>query len=272
MTGHAVISGAGIAGPALAHQLAARGWRTTVIERFPQRRDEGQNIDVRGAAREVARRMGIEEDLRAANTGEIGMRFLTDDGSPAASFPMSAPGEIDGPTAEFEILRGELSRILIEHTRRQHRLPLRYPDHRPHRPRRPRHRHSRRRHGDRRRPGGDRRGPALPDAPVRHVRRRQRPRHVLRLRHPAPRGHRRPVVELAARPRFPRRAPATGQPRHHARPSDVRLRRPRSGSPPTRRPDRHPAPDLRRRRRCRAAHPRRSSTRVRRCTSPPSAR
>jgi 2-polyprenyl-6-methoxyphenol hydroxylase-like FAD-dependent oxidoreductase len=117
MTRHAVISGAGIAGPALAHQLAARGWRTTVVERFPQRRDEGQNIDVRGAAREVARRMGIEDDLRAANTGEVGMRFLADDGSPAASFPVNSPGEIDGPTAEFEILRGELSRILIEHTR-----------------------------------------------------------------------------------------------------------------------------------------------------------
>ena len=117
MNRHAVISGAGIAGPALAHQLAARGWQTTVIERFPERRDEGQNIDVRGAAREVARRMGIEDDLRAANTGEIGMRFLDDHGAPTAQFPMSAPGEIDGPTAELEILRGELSRILIEHTR-----------------------------------------------------------------------------------------------------------------------------------------------------------
>jgi 2-polyprenyl-6-methoxyphenol hydroxylase-like FAD-dependent oxidoreductase len=116
MSRHAVISGAGIAGPTLAHHLAERGWRTTVIERFPQLRDEGQNIDVRGAAREVARRMGIEDDIRAANTGEVGMRFLSDDGAPVASFPMNAAGETDGPTAEFEILRGELSRILIERT------------------------------------------------------------------------------------------------------------------------------------------------------------
>jgi 2-polyprenyl-6-methoxyphenol hydroxylase-like FAD-dependent oxidoreductase len=41
LTPHAVISGAGIGGPALAHQLASRGWKTTVIERFPQRRNEG---------------------------------------------------------------------------------------------------------------------------------------------------------------------------------------------------------------------------------------
>ena len=104
MSRHAVISGAGIAGPALAHQLAGRGWQTTVIERFPERRDEGQNIDVRGAAREVVRRMGIEEDLRAANTGEIGMRFLDENGSPAASFPMSAPLVIAIPWAPVEVV------------------------------------------------------------------------------------------------------------------------------------------------------------------------
>jgi 2-polyprenyl-6-methoxyphenol hydroxylase-like FAD-dependent oxidoreductase len=114
---HALISGAGIAGPALAHQLAARGWQTTVVERFPERRDEGHNIDVRGAAREVVRRMGIDDDIRAANTTEVGMRFINADGSTAASFPMNSSSRSEGPTAELEILRGELSRILIEHTR-----------------------------------------------------------------------------------------------------------------------------------------------------------
>jgi 2-polyprenyl-6-methoxyphenol hydroxylase-like FAD-dependent oxidoreductase len=112
----ALISGAGIAGPALAHQLAVHGWQTTIVERFPERRDEGHNIDVRGAACEVVRRMGIEADVRAANTTEVGMRFIRADGSIAASFPMNGSG-VSGPTAELEILRGELARILIEHTR-----------------------------------------------------------------------------------------------------------------------------------------------------------
>ncbi|WP_422743304.1 FAD-dependent monooxygenase [Mycobacterium sp. WMMD1722] len=116
VTRHALISGAGIAGPAAAHQLAQRGWRTTVVERHPQRRDEGQNVDIRGAAREVVRRMGIDGDVRAANTGEIGTRFVRADGSAAASFPVGEPGGTDGPTAELEILRGELSRILIDRT------------------------------------------------------------------------------------------------------------------------------------------------------------
>lgn len=116
MPSHAIISGAGIAGPALAHQLTARGWRTTVLERYPQRRDEGQNVDIRGAARDVIRRMGIDAAVRAANTTEIGTRFVTADGTAVASFPVGSGGHSDGPTAELEILRGELSRILVEHT------------------------------------------------------------------------------------------------------------------------------------------------------------
>jgi 2-polyprenyl-6-methoxyphenol hydroxylase-like FAD-dependent oxidoreductase len=116
MAAHAIISGAGIAGPALAHQLSARGWRTTVVERYPQRRDEGQNIDIRGAGREVVRRMGIDDDVRAANTGEVGTRFIKENGWAAASFRVAGPGANDGPTAELEILRGELSRVLIDHT------------------------------------------------------------------------------------------------------------------------------------------------------------
>ncbi|MDX1890435.1 FAD-dependent monooxygenase [Mycolicibacterium sp. 050158] len=117
MTRHAVISGAGIAGPALAGQLNDIGWRTTVVERYPERRDDGQNVDVRGVAREVARRMGIEDAIRAATTGEIGMRFLDENGKPVASFPVSHDGQTDGPTAELEILRGELSRIVVERSR-----------------------------------------------------------------------------------------------------------------------------------------------------------
>jgi 2-polyprenyl-6-methoxyphenol hydroxylase-like FAD-dependent oxidoreductase len=112
---HALISGAGIAGPALAYWLDAHGWRTTVVERAAEVRDEGQNIDVRGAGREVLRRMGLEETVLAAHTGETGTEFLAADGTPVASFP-AGQGDSAGGTAELEVLRGELSRILREHT------------------------------------------------------------------------------------------------------------------------------------------------------------
>ncbi|MFC5141845.1 FAD-dependent monooxygenase [Actinomycetospora rhizophila] len=116
MSRHALISGASIAGPALAHELNARGWRTTVVERAPRLRDEGQNIDVRGAGREVLRRMDLEDAALAAGTGEVGLRFVDDDGAAVAEFP-AGEGDTAGGTAEMEILRGELSRLIHERTR-----------------------------------------------------------------------------------------------------------------------------------------------------------
>ncbi|GAA2503458.1 FAD-dependent monooxygenase [Winogradskya humida] len=109
--GSILISGASIAGPSLAYWLNAAGWRTTVVERAGRLRAEGQNIDVRGAAREVLRRMGIEDEVLAANTGERGTRFVDEKGRVRAAFPASG-NETGGATAEVEILRGELSRIV----------------------------------------------------------------------------------------------------------------------------------------------------------------
>ena len=112
----ALISGASVAGPALALQLADRGWEVTVVERADRLRDEGQNIDVRGAAREMLRRTGIEDDVRAAGTGELGTQFVDARGRALATFP-AGRSDTGGATAEVEILRGELSRILYERTR-----------------------------------------------------------------------------------------------------------------------------------------------------------
>ena len=59
-----LISGAGIAGTALAYWLHRYGFRPTVVEQAPALRSGGQAIDLRGAAREVANRMGIlDEDV-----------------------------------------------------------------------------------------------------------------------------------------------------------------------------------------------------------------
>jgi 2-polyprenyl-6-methoxyphenol hydroxylase-like FAD-dependent oxidoreductase len=110
-----LISGAGIAGPALAHWLDAAGWRTTVVERFDGLRETGQNIDVRGASREVVRRMGLREAVLAARTGEEGTSLVDDRGRTIAAFPRDATA-VDGATAELEILRGELSRVIFAST------------------------------------------------------------------------------------------------------------------------------------------------------------
>lgn len=110
-----LISGGSVAGPALASWLTTHGWTTTVVERFEKLRDTGQNIDIRGAAREVVRRMGLEDAIRAASTGEQGTEFVRADGTVLAAFP-AGESDTGGATAELEILRGELSRLLYEHT------------------------------------------------------------------------------------------------------------------------------------------------------------
>lgn len=116
MSSTVLISGASIAGPALAYWLRRYGFEVTVIERAPEPREGGQNVDVRGAGREVTRRMGIEDTIRAATTGEVGLRFVDAQDRTVASF---AAGTTDsgGLTAQLEVLRGDLARILIQQTR-----------------------------------------------------------------------------------------------------------------------------------------------------------
>ena len=60
--------------------------------------------------------MGIEDAIREASTGGTGTEFVDADGTPVAHFPA---GESDsgGATAELEILRGQLSRIVVDRTR-----------------------------------------------------------------------------------------------------------------------------------------------------------
>jgi 2-polyprenyl-6-methoxyphenol hydroxylase-like FAD-dependent oxidoreductase len=108
-----LISGASIAGPALAFWLHRYGWDTTIVERASAFRTGGQNIDIRGAARTVLRRGGLEDAVRDANTGEVGTRFLGAGGRVVAEFPVRHT-ETAGATAELEILRGDLARILVD--------------------------------------------------------------------------------------------------------------------------------------------------------------
>ncbi|MGI4983706.1 MAG: FAD-dependent monooxygenase [Janthinobacterium lividum] len=109
-----LVTGASIAGPALAYWLARHGMDVTVVERSPQFRDGGQTIDVRGAGRTVIQKMGLEETLRANTTHEAGIAFVDEDDRIKAKIGADAFGG-EGPVAGLEILRGEFGRILIAH-------------------------------------------------------------------------------------------------------------------------------------------------------------
>ncbi|MEV7097495.1 FAD-dependent monooxygenase [Amycolatopsis sp. NPDC051045] len=105
-----LISGASIAGPALAHWLTRYGWTVTVVERAPAVRPGGQAVDFKGAThRTVLERMGILEEVLRRQTGGQDQTIVDATGRSQAVIP----GEFTG--GEIEIGRGDLAEILYRH-------------------------------------------------------------------------------------------------------------------------------------------------------------
>lgn len=104
-----LISGAGIAGFTLAYWLKQRGFSPTIIEKYPHVRGGGYKVDVRGTALEVAKKMGIYEDLLEANVNLVGSKFVSS-GDKIFEFE----GDILGHSSEgeIEINRWDLAQIL----------------------------------------------------------------------------------------------------------------------------------------------------------------
>ncbi|MCD5970159.1 FAD-dependent monooxygenase [Pseudomonas sp. CDFA 550] len=113
MSRRILITGASIAGCATAWWLAKQNCDVTVVEQAPAFRDGGQNVDVRGPAREVLRLMGLEQAVKDHNTGERGIAWVDNQNTTVARIDL-ADLEGDGPTAELEILRGDLARLIYE--------------------------------------------------------------------------------------------------------------------------------------------------------------
>src|SRR5437879_4202889 len=90
-----LISGAGIAGPTLAYWLTRHGFEPTVVERAEGLRSSGNPVDVRGAATEVARRMGILPRLRDAATDAPGLAFVTGSGRRIGPLRLGRPSGDD---------------------------------------------------------------------------------------------------------------------------------------------------------------------------------
>jgi 2-polyprenyl-6-methoxyphenol hydroxylase-like FAD-dependent oxidoreductase len=111
-----LVTGASIAGPAVAHWLHRRGAEVTVVERAPGLRPGGQAVDARGVTKEVIRRMGLDAAVRAARTETAGAYTVDVDGNVLETFRADDDGG-DGYISEIEILRGDLSRVLHDDTR-----------------------------------------------------------------------------------------------------------------------------------------------------------
>ncbi len=106
-----LISGASIAGPALAHWLTRYGCTVTLVERAASVRPGGQAVDFKGPThRTVLARMGILEEVRKRATGGQDQTVVDAAGRPRAVIP----GEFTG--GEIEIRRGDLAELLHERT------------------------------------------------------------------------------------------------------------------------------------------------------------
>ncbi|GAA3366889.1 FAD-dependent monooxygenase [Streptomyces antimycoticus] len=106
-----LISGASIAGPALAYWLHRSGCAVTVVEKADALRAGGYPIDIRGTAIEVVRRMGILPRLRDAHIDSRRCTFLDADGGEVASLsPSAVAGGVEGQ--DLEVRRGDLAASL----------------------------------------------------------------------------------------------------------------------------------------------------------------
>ncbi|KAI1815827.1 hypothetical protein GGS20DRAFT_541564 [Poronia punctata] len=107
-----LIIGAGIAGNSLAFWLAKTGHDVTVVERYPTLRDTGLQLDLRGAGLEVMKRMDLQQAFEARVAPEKGLQLVDKRGRRRAFFPAAPAGEVQSFTSEFEIMRGDMCRVL----------------------------------------------------------------------------------------------------------------------------------------------------------------
>ncbi|WP_328563197.1 FAD-dependent monooxygenase [Streptomyces coelicoflavus] len=106
-----LVSGASIAGPALAYWLNRHGYAVTVVEKARTIRSGGYPIDVRGTALDVVERMGLLPQLREAHIDLRRLTFLHADGGEVASLhPHAVTGGATG--RDLEIRRGDLTDAL----------------------------------------------------------------------------------------------------------------------------------------------------------------
>jgi 2-polyprenyl-6-methoxyphenol hydroxylase-like FAD-dependent oxidoreductase len=106
-----LISGASIAGPALAFWLSRYGFHPTVVERAPTVRPGGYAVDFRGAALGTLERMGILAEVKKFETRTGAITIVDKANRKVASLP-------DGFTSgELEIMRGDLADVLYQASR-----------------------------------------------------------------------------------------------------------------------------------------------------------
>ena len=128
-----LISGASVAGPTLAYWLSRYGFTPIVVERTPAVRAGlgGHAVDLLGPAVDVAERMGILPAVIATRTGTDVIHIERPGRSPVVVNVGQAVAGI--ASRHVEIMRGELTSILLRGDQRRRRNHFRRLDPHPRR-------------------------------------------------------------------------------------------------------------------------------------------
>ena len=112
------MSGAGIAGPAVAYWLNKHGFTPTIVETASRLRAGGFAVDVRGPGADVVKKMALWPQVQALSTNLQRFVFVDDDGL-AVAVVKAGPLRQALQMEEFwvEVMRTDLSRILYDQTR-----------------------------------------------------------------------------------------------------------------------------------------------------------
>ncbi|MBF4588292.1 FAD-dependent monooxygenase [Curtobacterium sp. VKM Ac-2887] len=107
-----LVSGASVAGLTAAYWLAKYRFEVTVVESSDGLRPGGQALDVRGPALEVARRMGVLEDLRRHTTDLLGMSMVDESGTEVYRTTERTLTGGRFESEDLEVLRDDLVAVL----------------------------------------------------------------------------------------------------------------------------------------------------------------
>jgi len=107
-----LISGAGVAGLALAYWLRRHHFHPVVVESAPALRDAGYKVDIRGAAVQVIERMGLLPDISKSTVNMREASFVNRSGRRLATMDADLFG--GRARGDIEILRGDLVRVLYQ--------------------------------------------------------------------------------------------------------------------------------------------------------------
>ena len=106
-----------------AYWFAKAGATVTVIERFPELRTGGQNIDIRTTGVTVMRKIpGMEAAVRAKLYQLDGLSFVRDNGTPFAIMKATGDPNHQSLVSEYEIFRGNLAQILCDLTKNNEKV------------------------------------------------------------------------------------------------------------------------------------------------------